>query len=122
LKPAPISRFRGAFPHLSCSIGSSYEIAFRDTLARNGTINIDDQKCPCIQIYKGTYHSGTVSLPGVARPVTFALNKSNKDLWVTDVASKTVDEIPYPGGDKILYQISGFYEPVGGGVIPPGKP
>lgn len=90
-------------------------------IARNGTINIDDQECPCIQIYKGSHHAGTVSLPGVVRPVTFALDKSNKQLWVTDVSSKTVDELPYPRGGKILYQYSGFYEPIGVGVVPPEK-
>jgi hypothetical protein len=36
LEPAPISRFRGAFPHLSRSIAASYEVAFRDTLAPTG--------------------------------------------------------------------------------------
>jgi hypothetical protein len=91
-------------------------------IARNGTINIDDQTCPCIQIYKGSHQAGTVSLPGVKKPVTFALDKSNKHLWVTDVTSKTVDEIPYPGGGKILYQFSGFSEPIGVGVIPADRP
>ena len=65
---------------------------------------------------------GTVSLPGVERPVTFALDKSNKDLWVTDVSSKTVDELPYPKGGKILYQLTGFSEPIGVGVVPADKP
>ena len=91
-------------------------------VARNGTINIDDQNCPCIQIYKGSDHAGTVSLPGVAKPVTFALDKNNKRLWVTDVTSKTVDEVKYPSGGKILYQFTGFSAPTGVGVMPPSKP
>jgi hypothetical protein len=91
-------------------------------VAKNGTINVDDQDCPCIQIYKAKKHVGTVSLPGVERPVTFALNKSNTQLWVTDVTSNTVDELPYPAGGKILYQITGFSEPIGVGVAPPSKP
>jgi len=91
-------------------------------VARNGTINIDDQDCACIQIYKGRHHIGTVSLPGVAKPVTFALDKTNKYLWVTDESAKTVDELPYPAGGEILYQYGGFYEPVGVGVIPPDSP
>jgi hypothetical protein len=91
-------------------------------VARNGTINIDDQNCPCIQIYKGSDHAGTVSLPGVAKPVTFALDKNNKRLWVTDVTSRTVDEVKYPSGGKILYQFTGFSEPTGVGVMPPSKP
>jgi hypothetical protein len=90
-------------------------------IARNGTINIDDQDCACIRIYKGSHLAGTVNLPGVVRPVTFAFNKNNKQLWVTDVTSKTVDELPYPGGDKILYQYTGFYQPIGVGVVPPEK-
>ena len=62
------------------------------------------------------------SLPGVAKPVTFALDKNNKRLWVTDVTSKTVDEVKYPSGGKILYQFTGFSEPTGVGVMPPSKP
>lgn len=91
-------------------------------IAHNGTINIDDQGCLCIQIYKGSHHKGTVKLTGVKKPVSFALDKSNKDLWVTDASSKTVDELPYPGGGKILYQFSGFSEPIGVGVVPADKP
>jgi len=91
-------------------------------IARNGTINIDDQGCPCIQIYKGNHNAGTVSLPGVKKPVSFALDKSNKHLWVTDVSSKTVDELPYPKGGKILYQFTGFSEPIGVGVTPADNP
>ncbi len=91
-------------------------------VARNGTINIDDRKCPCIQIFKGSHPAGTVKLPGVTNPVSFAFNKSNKDLWVTDASSKTVDEIPYPAGGKILFQFSGFSDPIGVGVVPPDKP
>lgn len=91
-------------------------------IAHNGTINIDDQTCACIQIYKGSHNVGTVSLPGVTKPVTFALDRSNKHLWVTDVSSKTVDEFAYPRGGKILYQFTGFYQPIGVGVEPPDKP
>jgi hypothetical protein len=91
-------------------------------IAHNGTLNIDDQSCPCIQIYKGRQHVGTVSLPNVARPVTFALDKTNTHLWVTDLYSRVVDEIAYPGGGQILYQFSGFYEPIGVGVVPPDRP
>jgi hypothetical protein len=58
----------------------------------------------------------------VKKPVTFALNKSNKALWVTDVSSKTVDEVPYPTGGKVLYQYNGFSEPIGVGVVPADKP
>jgi hypothetical protein len=91
-------------------------------IAHNGTINIDDQNCPCIQIYKGRQHVETVKLPYVARPVTFALDQSNTNLWVTDVYSRVVDEIAYPGGGQILYQFRGFYEPIGVGVVPPDRP
>lgn len=91
-------------------------------VASNGTINILDETCTCIHIYKGSKQVGTVSLTGVTTPVTFALDKKNKHLWVTDVSSKTVDEFAYPAGGKILYQIGGFYEPVGVGVVPPDKP
>ena len=91
-------------------------------IAHNGTINIDDQDCACIRIYKGNHSAGTVSLPGVAKPVSFAFDKSNKHLWVTDESSKTVDEIPYPAGGTILFQLGGFYEPIGVGVLPADKP
>lgn len=91
-------------------------------VAHNGTLNIADQYCPCIQIYKGKSHVGTVNLTGVTRPVTFALDKSNKHLWVADVSSQTVDEVLYPSGGSNLYQISGFYEPIGVGVIPADSP
>jgi hypothetical protein len=91
-------------------------------VAHNGTINILDETCSCIQIYKGSKQVGTVSLSGVTTPVTFALDKKNQHLWVTDVSSKTVDEFAYPGGGGILQQLGGFYEPVGVGVVPPDKP
>ncbi|MGB8910051.1 MAG: hypothetical protein WCC84_14995 [Candidatus Cybelea sp.] len=91
-------------------------------VARNGTINIDDQDCPCIQIYKGSTQIGTVTLPGVEDPVSFALNKKNKELWVTDAGSGKVDEVPYPAGGSIIATLSGFTEPIGVGVIPPDNP
>jgi hypothetical protein len=91
-------------------------------VAHDGTVNIVDQDCDCIQIYKGSTLTGTVSLPGVTTPVSFALDKKNKHLWVTDASSKTVDELPYPKGGKILDQLSGFSEPGGVGVEPPSKP
>lgn len=90
-------------------------------IARNGTINILDEACPCIQIYKGSKRVGTVSLNGVTTPVTFAFDKQNKHVWVTDLSSKTVDEFAYPSGGSILDQFGGFYEPVGVGVVPPEK-
>jgi len=90
-------------------------------IARNGTINILDEACPCIQVYKGSKRVATVNLTGVATPVTFALDKTNKHLWVTDLSSKTVDEFAYPAGGSILAQFGGFYEPVGVGVVPPEK-
>ncbi|MBV8530992.1 MAG: hypothetical protein JO104_06715 [Candidatus Eremiobacteraeota bacterium] len=91
-------------------------------VARNGTINIDDPGCLCIQIYRGSRRVGTVSLSGVVKPVTFALDKSDTHLWVTDVSSKMVDEFPYPAGGEILDQLSGFSEPIGVGVVPSDKP
>ena len=91
-------------------------------IAHDGTINVDDQNCPCVQIYKGSHHVGTVTLPGVVKPVTFALDKKNKHLWLTDVTSQTVERSPLSTGGKIQYQFSGFSEPIGIGVIPPAKP
>ncbi|MGA8097731.1 MAG: hypothetical protein WB810_03625 [Candidatus Cybelea sp.] len=91
-------------------------------VARNGTINIDDQDCPCIQIYKGNSHVGTVALPGVVDPASFALNKRNNDLWVADAASGKVDEVRYPAGGSIIATLGGFSQPIGVGVIPPDNP
>ena len=91
-------------------------------VAKNGTANVIDAACPCIQIYKGSSHVGTVALTGVTAPVTFAFDKKNKHVWVTDAATKTVDELHYPTGGTILYQYEGFYEPTGVGVIPPAAP
>lgn len=88
-------------------------------IAKNGAIDILDQACPCIRMYEGNTSAGTVTLTGVTTPVTFALDKKNKHLWVTDVTSQTVDELRYPKGGKILYQYTGFSEPIGVGIIPP---
>lgn len=38
-------------------------------VARNGTVNIVDESCPCIRIFKNTKHTGDVTLTGAAVPV-----------------------------------------------------
>jgi hypothetical protein len=91
-------------------------------VAKDGSINILDTTCPCIQIYEGSAHSGTVKMSGVTTPLTFAFDKKNKRVWLTDVTSQTVDELRYPKGGKILYQYSGFSEPIGVAIIPPAAP
>jgi hypothetical protein len=91
-------------------------------VAKNGTVNILDAACPCIRIYKGSANAGTVKFTGVTTPVTFAFDKKNKRIWLTDAASETVDELRYPGGGKILYRYEGFSEPIGVAIIPPAAP
>lgn len=91
-------------------------------VATNGTVNIVDAACPCIQIYAGSAHTGTVNMKGVTTPVTFAFDKRNKHVWLSDAASKTVDELRYPAGGKIINRYDGFSEPIGVGIIPPAKP
>lgn len=91
-------------------------------VARDGTINIDDQKCPCIKIFKGKSHVGTVTLPGTVDPVSFALNEKNTLLWVADAGTGTVDEYRYPQGGRRIGKFRGFKTPIGVGVLPESKP
>jgi DNA-binding beta-propeller fold protein YncE len=91
-------------------------------VARDGTINIDDQACPCIQIYEGKKHVGTVTLSGAVDPVSFAFNKKNTDVWVADAGTGTVDEYAYPKGGRSIQEFSGFKTPVGVGVLPASQP
>lgn len=91
-------------------------------VARNGTVNIDDQYCLCIQIYKNTHNVGTVTLGGTEDPVTFALAKNNKSLWVADADTGTFDEYSYPNGGEPFDVLGGFTEPIGVGVAPASPP
>ncbi|HYL27760.1 MAG TPA: hypothetical protein VEW74_07980 [Candidatus Nitrosotalea sp.] len=91
-------------------------------VARNGTINIDDQQCSCIRVYKGTKQIRTVTLSGTADAVTFAFNKNNSDIWVADKSSATVYEFAYPAGGSSINSIGGFSEPIGVAVSPPDRP
>lgn len=95
-------------------------------VARNRTINVLDQDCPCIQIYKptatGFAHVGTVALTGVSDPVTFALDKKNRYLWVTDAGTGAVDQFRYPAGGRIVQSFTGFEQPIGVALIPPDNP
>ena len=45
-------------------------------IARNGTINIDDQECPCIQIYKGRTNVGRFRYRGSGTGVIRARQKT----------------------------------------------
>lgn len=87
-------------------------------VARNGTVNIDDQACPCIQIYKNSKNVGTVTLSGAENPVGIALDRKNKHVWVADSSAGDVNEYAYPAGGNILRSIGGFVKPVGVGVLP----
>jgi hypothetical protein len=94
-------------------------------IANDGTINVLDQACPCIQQYKGYkahHHVGTISLLGVTDPVTFSLDEKNHYLWVTDAANGTVDQFRYPAGGSIKRSFSGFVDPIGVALIPPDNP
>lgn len=91
-------------------------------VARNGTVNIDDQDCSCIKIFKNSEQVGTVDLNGTSDAVSFALNKENTALWVADAASGTVSEYAYPGGGAARMVLSGFNEPYGVAVYPAARP
>jgi hypothetical protein len=91
-------------------------------VAHDGTIDIVDAQCPCIRIYHGTANVGTVKLSGVTKPISFAFDKKNNRVWLTDSGTKTADEFKYPKGGKSIYQYPGFSEPVGIAVIPPAAP
>ena len=67
-------------------------------VALNGTVNIVDQSCLCIRIYKNTKPVGEVTLTGAAEPVSLALNRENTIVWVTDESTGTVAAYPYPQG------------------------
>lgn len=91
-------------------------------VATDGTINIDDQDCSCIKIFKHDTNVGTVALNGTSDAVAFAFNKKNTALWVSDSALGTVSEYAYPAGGTALKVHGGFNEPVGVGVDSPAKP
>jgi hypothetical protein len=91
-------------------------------VAQNGTINIDDQACACIKIFKGKSKVGTVTLVGAVDPVTFAFNKENTRVWVADQSTGTVKAYPYPAGGEPLIRLKGFTSAVGVGVLPAAEP
>jgi DNA-binding beta-propeller fold protein YncE len=91
-------------------------------VARNGTINIDDQKCSCIRIYKSSKQIKTVALSGTVDAITFAFTKTNSDIWVADKETAEVYEFPYPAGGSSINALSGFAEPIGVAVSPPSPP
>jgi hypothetical protein len=91
-------------------------------VARNGTINVDDQLCACIQIYSGSSHVGTVTLSGAVDPVTFAFDARDAHIWVADAQTGSVNKYRYPAGKGILASLTGFTTPVGVGVVPADKP
>jgi hypothetical protein len=91
-------------------------------VARNGTINIDDQDCSCIRIYKSNKQVRTVTLSGTVDAITFAFTKTNSDIWVADKETAAVYEFPYPAGGSSIDVLSGFSEPIGVAVSPPSPP
>jgi hypothetical protein len=92
-------------------------------IAKNGTINIDDQDCSCIKIFKSNGAAdGTVNLNGTSDAVSFAFNRENTALWVADAASGTVSKYAYPDGGAALSGVSGLNEPFGVGVYPAAQP
>jgi hypothetical protein len=91
-------------------------------VARNGSINIDDPTCSCIQIFNGSSHTGTVRLSGTVSATTFAFTKSNSDIWVADPYTLNVYEFHYPSGGSSVNVLQGFSKPVGVAVSPPDKP
>jgi hypothetical protein len=91
-------------------------------VARNGTINIDDQDCSCIRIYKSSKQIGMVTLSGTVDAITFAFTKTNSDIWVADKDTDEVYEFPYPAGGSSIKVLSGFAEPIGVAVSPPSPP
>jgi hypothetical protein len=91
-------------------------------VASNGTVNIVDQSCPCIQIYRGKSHVGEVTLSGAVDPLSLALNQSNDRVWVSDNAAGTVSAYPYPGGGKPVAVLKGFTDAYGVGVLPAPEP
>jgi hypothetical protein len=90
-------------------------------VAQDGTIDIIDQACKCIQMYRNATHVGTVVLSGALDPITFALNEANSRVWVADTKAGTVDAYPYPQGGK---PVAGYKvpSPFGVGLLPPSPP
>jgi hypothetical protein len=91
-------------------------------VARNGTINIDDQQCSCIRIYKSSKQVGTVTLTDTVDAITFAFTKSDSDIWVADKDKGEDYEFPYPAGGSSINVLTGFAEPIGIAVSPPSPP
>ncbi len=86
-------------------------------VARNGTINVMDQECRCIGIFKGSNRVGTVTLGGSSEPMSFAFDRNNAHVWVAD-SEAGVLEYAYPAGGSALidYVLQGA--PYGIAVIP----
>jgi hypothetical protein len=91
---------------------------------KNGpqVLDVDDQSCPCIDQYSlpGLAFIGSIQFASVD-PVTFALNKSDTDMWVADAGQASLDEFAYPAGGASVYSISGFSVPIGVVAVPPGE-
>lgn len=91
-------------------------------VAKDGTVNVDDQACSCIKMFKNGSNVGTVDLDGTADAISFAFNRMNTKLWVADYTSGTVSEYAYPAGGAALRVLNGLNGPLGVGVDPASKP
>jgi DNA-binding beta-propeller fold protein YncE len=85
-------------------------------------LDVDDQSCPCIDQYSlpSLTFLGSIQFGGVD-PVTFALNKSDNDMWVADAGQESLEEFAYPAGGDPIYSLPGLSLPVGVVAVPPGE-
>jgi hypothetical protein len=86
-------------------------------IAHNGTINVLDEKCRCIGIFRGSNRIGTVTLGGSSNPISFAFDRNDAHVWVADYAAGVL-QYAYPAGGAVLTRYTPRGSAYGIAVIP----
>jgi hypothetical protein len=90
-------------------------------VARNGSINIDDQVCQCIRVFSSSGES-SMTLTGALDPFALSFDPTDGHLWVADLGLNAVNVYAYPAGGKSIGTIMGFSELYGVAVAKEGSP
>lgn len=89
-------------------------------VAKNGSINILDQACPCLKSFTGAKLK-TVTLQGASDPITLSFNSDDSQVWTADYGLSAVEGYAFPSG-QLLASLGGFAGPEGIAVVTEGSP
>jgi DNA-binding beta-propeller fold protein YncE len=94
-------------------------------VATTGALFVDDQMCPCMDIFALPSFRETASfaLSGAVAPVSFGLRTHDKWLWAADQGLGEAREYRAHGRGTggVGYALGGFNEPIGALVLPDGQ-